>query len=279
VVVARGSGGGTSLLLNGHIDTVGVSGMADPFGARIEGGKLYGRGAYDMKGGVAASLWAAARAKERGLRGDVIVTCVADEEVASLGTQAVLETWRADAAIVTEPTALDLCVAHKGFVWWEVEVQGRAAHGSRPDLGIDAIAKAGSILSDIQALDLRLRASAGHPLLGSGSVHVSLIRGGQEMSSYPESCAIGIEHGRIFDVPFERHLPVVHGGTTGDFTDREWNLLANQRQRLPDALPRDASADRIKSGSELMQPSARHDGLRIHPGPRPEPIATTQTSL
>ena len=197
VVVARGTGGGASLLLNGHIDTVGVSGMADPFSTRIEGGRLYGRGAYDMKGGVAASLWAATQAKERSLRGDVIVTCVADEEVASLGTQAVLETWRADAAIVTEPTALDLCVAHKGFVWWEVEVQGRAAHGSRPDLGIDAIAKAGPILSDIQALDHRLRAGAGHPLLGSGSVHVSLIRGGQEMSSYPESCAIGIERRTI----------------------------------------------------------------------------------
>jgi acetylornithine deacetylase len=193
VVVARGTGGGSSLLLNGHVDTVGVAGMTDPFGARIEDGKLYGRGAYDMKGGVAAALWAAARGKERGLRGDVIVTCVADEEVASLGTQAVLETWRADAAIVTEPTALDLCMAHKGFVWLEVEVHGRAAHGSRPDLGIDAIAKAGQILSDIQALDARLRAGTGHPLLGAGSIHVSLIRGGQEMSSYPESCVIGIE--------------------------------------------------------------------------------------
>jgi acetylornithine deacetylase len=197
VVVARGTGGGASLLLNGHIDTVGASGMTDPFGAHIEDGRLYGRGAYDMKGGVAASLWAAAQAKERSLRGDVIVTCVADEEVASLGTQAVLEAWRADAAIVTEPTALDLCVAHKGFVWWEVEVQGRAAHGSRPDLGIDAIAKSGQILSDIEALDLQLRAGAGHPLLGSGSVHVSLIRGGQEMSSYPESCAIGVERRTI----------------------------------------------------------------------------------
>lgn len=193
VVVARGTGGGSSLLLNGHIDTVGVAGMTDPFAGRIEDGKLYGRGAYDMKGGVAASLWAAARAKERRLRGDVIVTCVADEEVASLGTQAVLKTWRADAAIVTEPTALDLCVAHKGFVWLEVDVRGRAAHGSRPDLGVDAIAKAGQVLSGIQNLDAHLRAGTGHPLLGTGSVHVSLVRGGQEMSSYPESCAIGIE--------------------------------------------------------------------------------------
>ncbi|HEX6123507.1 MAG TPA: ArgE/DapE family deacylase, partial [Ktedonobacterales bacterium] len=197
VVVARGTGGGSSLLLNGHIDTVGVAGMTDPFSARIEDDKLYGRGAYDMKGGVAAALWAAAQAQKRGLRGDVIVTCVADEEVASLGTQAVLATWRADAAIVTEPTALDLCVAHKGFVWLEVDVHGRAAHGSRPDLGVDAIAQAGPILSGIQDLDRRLRASAGHPLLGTGSIHVSLIRGGQEMSSYPEACAIGIERRTI----------------------------------------------------------------------------------
>ncbi len=193
VVVARGTGGGKSLMLNGHVDTVGVAGMADPLSAHIEGNQLYGRGAYDMKGAVAACLWAAAQAKGRGLRGDVIVTCVADEEVASLGTQAVLDAWHADAAIVTEPTALDVCVAHKGFVWLEVEMQGRAAHGSRPNLGVDAIAKAGRILSGVQDLDRRLRAETGHPLLGTGSVHLSLIRGGQEMSSYPERCFIGIE--------------------------------------------------------------------------------------
>ena len=104
-------------MLNGHMDTVGVAGMTDPFSARVADNKMYGRGAFDMKGGVAACLWAASQAKLRGIRGDVIVTCVADEEVASLGTQAVLDTWRADAAIVTESTALDLCVAHKGFVW------------------------------------------------------------------------------------------------------------------------------------------------------------------
>lgn len=197
VMVARGTGGGKSLMLNGHIDTVGVAGMTDPFSARVADGKLYGRGAYDMKGGVAACLWTAAEAKQLGLRGDVIVTCVADEEVASLGTQAVLDTWRADAAIVTESTALDVCVAHKGFVWLEVDVHGRAAHGSRRDLGVDAIAKAGFILTGVHDLDSHLQASAGHPLLGTGSIHVSLIRGGQEMSSYPESCAIGIERRTI----------------------------------------------------------------------------------
>jgi len=193
VVVARGTGGGRSLMLNGHIDTVGVAGMKEPFSGRVEAGKLYGRGAYDMKGGVAACLWAAARAKGRRLRGDVVVTCVADEEVASLGIQAVLGAWRTDAAIVTEPTGLDVCVAHKGFVWLDVEVHGRAAHGSRPDLGVDAIAKAGHVLTAVDELDRALRAGAGRPLLGTGSVHVSLINGGQEMSSYPERCVIGIE--------------------------------------------------------------------------------------
>ncbi len=127
------------------------------------------------------------------MRGDVVVTCVADEEVASLGMQAVLATWRTDAAIVTEPTGLDVCVAHKGFVWLEAEVHGRAAHGSKPDLGVDAIAKAGYVLTGVDELDHALRAGAGRPLLGTGSVHVSLINGGQEMSSYPERCAIGIE--------------------------------------------------------------------------------------
>jgi len=193
VAVARGSGGGRSLMLNGHLDTVGVAGMDDPFGACVEAGRLYGRGAYDMKSGLAACLWAAVRAKERRLRGDVIVACVADEEVASLGMHAVLATWGADAAIVAEPTGLDVCVAHKGFVWLEVQVQGRAAHGSRPDLGVDAIAKAGQILTGVQDLDRALREGTRHPLLGTGSVHVSRIGGGQEMSSYPERCSIGIE--------------------------------------------------------------------------------------
>ncbi len=197
VVVARGTGDGKSLMLNGHIDTVGVAGMIDPFAARVEDGKLYGRGAYDMKGGVAACLWAAARAQHQQLRGNVIVTCVADEEVASLGMQAVLKEWTADACIVTEPTALDVCVAHKGFVWLDVTVQGRAAHGSRPDLGVDAIAKAGRILTGVENLDRRLRSGSGHPLVGTGSAHVSLIQGGQEMSSYPDHCTIGIERRTI----------------------------------------------------------------------------------
>jgi acetylornithine deacetylase len=177
LVRARGSGGGATLLLCGHLDTVTVEGMAEPHTPRVVGGRLHGRGAYDMKAGLAAALIVCREAAGRDLAGDVLVAAVADEEHSSLGIQEALVTVRADGAIVTEPTALELVVAHKGFVWSEIEVTGRAAHGSRPDLGVDAIAKAGPILTAIGKLDDRL-GERSHPLLGRPSVHASTIEGG-----------------------------------------------------------------------------------------------------
>src|SRR6185437_10346286 len=132
LVRARGTGGGRTLLLCGHLDTVGVEGMTAPHVPHTDGDRLYGRGAYDMKAGVAAALIACRAAAALGLAGDVVVAAVADEEHASLGAQEALRAVRADAAIVTEPTELELVVAHKGFVWAEIEIRGRAAHGSRP---------------------------------------------------------------------------------------------------------------------------------------------------
>ena len=190
VGIARGTGGGRTLLLNAHMDTVGTAGMEDPFEPRVEDGRLYGRGSYDMKAGLAAIMLAGAEAAREGLRGDVLVTAVCDEEVASIGTARVAERYRADAAIVSEPTELRLALAHKGFAGFEVEVNGRAAHGSRPDLGIDAIARMGHVLVGIEELDRRLRAAPSHALLGSGSLHASVIEGGQEFSSYPERCLL-----------------------------------------------------------------------------------------
>jgi acetylornithine deacetylase len=184
----RGSGGGRSLLLNGHLDTVGVAGMEAPFEPRIEDGRLYGRGAYDMKGAVAALMVAVAGAPE--LRGDIVFTAVADEELASVGTEAVLERVSADAALVAEPTELRVAVAHRGFVGFEIETSGVAAHGSRPDLGVDAIAKMGPILVALDQLDRRLQAGRRHALAGTGSVHASLIEGGQELSSFPARCVL-----------------------------------------------------------------------------------------
>ena len=201
VAVARGSGGGSSLLLNAHMDTVGVAGMVSPFAPVVREGRLLGRGAGDMKGSLAAIMLVGAAAVRERLRGDVIVAAVADEEVGSIGTEELVRRTTADAAIVTEPTQEVVAVAHKGFVAFEIETEGYAAHGSRPDLGIDAIAAMGPVLSGIAALDARLRAGAGHPLLGPGSIHASLIQGGQEYSSYPARCLLT---GERRTVPGER---------------------------------------------------------------------------
>ena len=197
VGIVRGSGGGRSLLLNAHMDTVGVAGMERPHEPWIEGNRLYGRGAYDMKSGLAAIMMAAAQAGELQLRGDVIVTAVADEEFASIGTSSVLQRWQANAAIVTEPTELELCIAHKGFVWLDIETIGIAAHGSLPNVGVDAIAKMGKVLVGLEELDRFLRANPTHPLLSNGSLHASLITGGQELSSYPERCVLRVERRTI----------------------------------------------------------------------------------
>jgi acetylornithine deacetylase len=198
VGIAKGSGGGRSLMFNGHIDTVSIDGYdgnaLDPV---IDGDRLDGRGSFDMKGGVAAMMVAAARAKSKGVRGDILVACVADEEYASFGTEEVAKTFKADAAIVTEPSHLELTIAHKGFAWFEVVVEGRAAHGSRPELGIDAIAKAGKFLVALEEYDRRLRADPRHWILKSGSVHASLIEGGAEWSSYPARCRISLERRTI----------------------------------------------------------------------------------
>ena len=193
VGIARGRGGGQSLLLNAHMDTVGYAGMEHPLEPRIQDGRLYGRGAYDMKGSLAAIMVAGAEAAKENLRGDVLVTAVADEEVASVGSEAVAQCHASDAAIVSEPTELRLVVAHKGFVWLEIETFGKAAHGSRPDLGIDAIVRMGRVLTGLGALDEALRANPSHHLLGSGSLHASLIEGGQELSSYAERCLLQLE--------------------------------------------------------------------------------------
>jgi acetylornithine deacetylase len=200
---ARGTGGGPTLLLNAHMDTVGYQGMEAPLEPRVENGRLYGRGAYDMKGSLAAIMVAGAEAVRASLRGDVLVAAVADEEVYSIGAEAVARGCRADAAIVAEPTELRVVVAHKGFVWMEVETTGRAAHGSRPDLGEDAIVAMGHVLSRLGALAETLLANPSHPLLGSGSVHASVIRGGVELSTYPESCVLALERRTVPDETVE----------------------------------------------------------------------------
>jgi len=195
VGVLDGRARGRSLMFCGHTDTVGVSGMRQPFTPEIRDGRLYGRGAQDMKGGVAAMIGAVRRIVESGglAQGRVIVAAVVDEEHASIGAEALVTKWRADAGVVTEPTGLDVAVAHKGFQWIALETHGRAAHGSRPRDGRDAILRMGRVLSRLELLDRRLQQGPSHPLLGSASLHASLIEGGHELSSYPARAALQYE--------------------------------------------------------------------------------------
>ncbi|MGI9157628.1 MAG: M20/M25/M40 family metallo-hydrolase [Marmoricola sp.] len=187
--------GGRLLLLCGHLDTVGLAGMDAPLVPRLDGDRLYARGAYDMKAGLAAALVACRDAAAAGIDGEVLVAAVADEENASLGIQNVLrhlEGTRIDAAVVGEPTELAIGTGHRGFVWTEVTVTGVAAHGSRPHLGVDAILKTGPVLTAFADLDQEL-ATRPHPFLGPGNLHGSLISGGTEESTIPDRCVFTVE--------------------------------------------------------------------------------------
>lgn len=192
--VLEGRAKGRSLMLCGHLDTVGVEGMRAPFDPIERDGRLYGRGSQDMKGGVAAMIDAARAIAGEGLpAGRLIVAAVVDEEYASVGADALVSRWRADAAVVTEPTDLQIAVAHKGFAWFAIETRGRAAHGSRPREGRDAILRMGRVLQALERLDRRLQSLPVHPLMGTASLHASVIEGGRELSSYPDRCQLKLE--------------------------------------------------------------------------------------
>jgi acetylornithine deacetylase len=195
----RGSGGGKSLMLNAHYDTVAVDGMPEPFSAAIRDGKMYGRGSYDMKGSLAAQMTAVKSLVDSGTRprGDVVIAAVADEEYGSLGTADLIQHVRTDGAIVTEPTAVQICLAHKGYLWIEVETTGRAAHGSRFEQGIDANMRMGRFLAELDKLERDLRTRPPHPLVGPPSLHAAMIQGGDGLSTYAASCKLQIERRTI----------------------------------------------------------------------------------
>jgi acetylornithine deacetylase/succinyl-diaminopimelate desuccinylase-like protein len=205
VALADGNGSGPTRLLCGHTDTVGVEGMAAPFDPVVRDGRLYGRGSQDMKGGLAAMATAAADWLCGGRRGAgrVIVAAVADEEYASLGADACAARWRADEAVITEPTDLAIGVAHKGFSCAEITVHGRAAHGSRPRDGRDAIMAMGRVLRRLEALDGLLQSGAPHSRLGVASLHAGRIHGGTELSVYPARAVLEMERRTLPGEPID----------------------------------------------------------------------------
>lgn len=191
--------GGRSLMFNGHLDVVGTDGMTHaPFAGEERDGLLFGRGSADMKGGIAAMCAGAWRAAQLAIRGEIIIAAVADEEYDSTGTRALLRSGiRADAAVIAEPTGLAIMPAHRGFVWLEVTIAGHAAHGSRWEIGVDAIRHAGLLLAELDRLDAEELPMLTHPLLGRGSLHASFVEGGIGMSTYPDRCVLTLERRTI----------------------------------------------------------------------------------
>lgn len=248
-----------ALMFAGHLDTVGVEGMShSPFGGEIAGDRLYGRGSADMKSGVAAMCCAALAAfeqSESGPKRQILIAAVTDEEYESIGMRAVLGSGvTAECAILTEPTRLAICPAHRGFVWTEIEFVGRAAHGSRYDIGVDAIRHAGLVLAELDELDATILQDKTHPLLGRGSLHASTIDGGIGLTTYPDRCTLTIER---------RTIP----GETADEAMREIQDACNRvRARRPDLsttvrfigaqLPSDVSVD--SAVVKMMEKALHH---------------------
>jgi acetylornithine deacetylase len=226
VGILNGRTPGRTLMLCGHMDTVGVTGFNSPFDPVIKDGRLFGRGAQDMKGGLAAMLGAARALAENGglAAGSLILAAVADEEYASLGAEALVAHYHADAAIVAEPTNLVIATAHKGFSWIEIVTQGVAAHGSRPTEGRDAILRMGRVLARLETLDRELQSKKPHPSLGTPSLHASLITGGLELSTYPDRCVLNMERrtipGERDSVAFEEVLAILDAVRADDIDFR-----------------------------------------------------------
>ncbi len=239
VVARRGPGGGPKLLFNGHTDTVGVAGMEAPFSGTVRDGRLFGRGACDMKAGVAAALATAAELADLDLAGELIVALTADEEHASLGMQHLVASGiTADGAIVCEPTSLAVMPAHKGFLWVDFHVHGRAAHGSRPDVGVDAIVHAGSLLTVLATEGRRLETARVHPLVGHGSIHAGTIRGGTAPSVYPEECSLTVER---------RTLP---GESREELLAQIDDMVVRAREQIPE-LAVDVIPGLFRAGTEV----------------------------
>ena len=255
--------GGRTLMLSGHADVVAVEGMTHaPFDGVERDGRLYARGAADMKGGIGAMCAAAWQAARHALAGEIVVAITADEEYESVGTRVMLERGvRADAAIVGEPTHLEVMPAHRGFVWIEVVVAGRAAHGSRWDLGVDAIRNAGLLLAELDRLDAEELSGRTHPLLGRASLHASTIEGGIGMSTYPDRCVLRLER---------RTLP---GETGEDVLAEVRRACAAVRARKPELVadvsllmaqgPSDVATDApiVRALEDALR--ARGEGVRV----------------
>lgn len=243
IATVRGTGGGRALLLNAHLDTVAASAtLLEP---RIHAGMVTGRGSYDTKGGAAALMVSAARLVGAHLRGDLVLTLVADEEFGSIGTENVFERMRAgsmvvDGAIIAEPSELELTLAHRGFAWFRVDIAGVAAHGSMPEQGVDAIAHAARVMGALGELQKTFDSAAPHPLLKPGTVRVATIEGGKDAATVAPACSLTIERRFLpHESPdaVEAELRAVIDAVPGEATVTLTRLVARGAFEAPDDAP------------------------------------------
>jgi acetylornithine deacetylase len=249
IAILEGKGNGRSLMLNGHMDTVGTSYMTvNPFRPVIRSGRIYGRGSCDMKGSLAAMMSAtlALANLTQPLEGDVIFTGVVDEEQRSKGISKLIERFRSDAAIVGEPTDLDIAIAHKGYAWLEIEIFGKEAHGSIPERGIDAIEKMSLLVSKLETLRKQHELKK-HPLVGTAKIHTSTISGGTDWSTVPGKCILRLERRLI---PGERPENAV----------KELRYLIQQASRNDRALK---AKIRLVHGADSMEVSAKEPHVQL----------------
>jgi len=197
-VAARIKGGaGPRLLLTTHLDTIPPGGMAGAYNPAVDGGRLYGRGAVDVKGTLASMAAVMIHLKEQNITppGDVMFVGVAGEESGSVGMRALVSSdgWRPDIAVIGEPTGLQVCAAHNGIIWAEVEFFGKATHGSKPENGINAVYKAIDFIHAIRGELLPKLAERSHPLTGVSTLNIGMIKGGTRPTVVPASCTVGFD--------------------------------------------------------------------------------------
>jgi succinyl-diaminopimelate desuccinylase len=250
VVLTGRQEGGKSFLLNGHMDVVpaGSGWSHDPFGGEIENGRIYGRGSADMKGGLASMMVALEEIKNSGAltstTGSIIFTAVVDEEIGGpVGTSYLAREkgLRGDFAVIGEPTAMDVCTAHKGNITFEVSTMGKSAHASVPQLGKNAIFKMNEIILDLIEYSKELEHRLSHPLLGKPTLNIGVINGGTKSNIVPDRCTISAER---------RVLP-------GETLER---AKAELEELLAHTKRNDRELDYTANFKVLIGPSELHDG-------------------
>lgn len=199
--VVASIGNGDGLMFNGHMDTVPAGDINkwryDPFSGKIVNGKLYGRGSSDMKGGIASILAAVKNLSRENFKRKLLLTFVADEEVALRGSKYLIanrkDTFKdVKYGLVAECNSLRLAIAQKGIAEIKVKFKGKAAHGSRPELGDNAIYKAADFIQELRKLIEQLKTKK-NPILGSGTINVGVIKGGTKINVIPDFCEIEVD--------------------------------------------------------------------------------------